>query len=116
MEVLAQYRLPVQILTAWTQFPGAVYYGDPIWVDEIANRHPTVPIVLTKMGRGIGRYFEGALVVAMRNRNVFLDTSGTIDPHLEQALDVLGPDRIMFGTDWTYTWRYISHSSACPKR
>ena len=107
MEVLEEYRVPFQILTAWTQFPGALFYGDPIWVDEIANRHPTVPMVLTKMGRGIQRYFDAALVVAMRNRNVFLDTAGTTPDHLRVALDVLGPERIMFATDWTYTWRHM---------
>lgn len=107
MEVLEEHGVPFQVLTAWTQFPGALFYGDPIWVDEIANRHPKVPIVLTKMGRGVQRYFDSALVVAMRNRNVFLDTTGTTPSHLKIALDALGPERIMFGTDWSYTWRYM---------
>lgn len=107
MEVLAAYRAPVQILTAWTQFPGGLYYGDALWVDEVACRHPNVPIVLTKMGRGIQRYFDSAMTVALRNSNVYLDISGTTAEHFSIALDALGPDRIMFATDWSYTWRYL---------
>jgi hypothetical protein len=32
---------------------GGLFPGDPLWADEVALRHPTVPIILTKMGRSI---------------------------------------------------------------
>ena len=107
METLADYRVPLLIATGWTQFPGRMYYADPIYVDEIAGRYPEVPIVLTKMGRAIQHYFESALIVAMRNPNVYFDTTSTTAEHLRRAVETIGADRIMFGTDWSPTWRCV---------
>src|SRR5215217_5262545 len=108
MKVVAKHRVPIQFPTAWSQFPGGLFYGDPLWVDEVAMRHPTVPIILTKMGRSIGRYFDSAMTVAMRNINIYFDVVGTNPEHLRIAVDKLGPHRVLFGTDWSATWRWIS--------
>jgi predicted TIM-barrel fold metal-dependent hydrolase len=107
MRKLAQHQVPIQIMTAWTQFRGGLWFGDPIWVDELAGRHPDVRIVLTKMGRSIQTYFDHALAVALRNENVYFDTVGTSPEHLRIAVDKLGAHRIMFGTDWSATWRWV---------
>ena len=107
MRVVERHRVPIQFPTAWTQFPGALYHGDPIWVDEVAGRHPGAPIILTKMGRSITRYFDSAMVVAMRNVNVFFDVVGTNAEHLRLAVDRIGADRIMFGTDWSTVWHWL---------
>lgn len=107
MAVLARYGAPIQLPTAWTQYAGGLIYGDPLWVDELAARNPDVPIVLTKMGRSIQHLFDNALVVALRNDNVYFDTVGTTPEHLRRAVDELGSDRIMFGTDWSATWRWV---------
>jgi predicted TIM-barrel fold metal-dependent hydrolase len=107
MRVADIHKVPVQIPTAWTQFPGALYYGDPIWVDEVAGQNPGVPIILTKMGRSITRYFDAALTVAMRNVNVYFDVVGTSPQHLRTAIDKIGANRIMFGTDWSTTWHWL---------
>lgn len=107
MAVLARFAAPIQLPTAWTQYAGGLMYGDPLWVDELAARNPAVPIVLTKMGRSIQHLFDNALVVALRNDNVYFDTVGTTPAHLRRAVDELGSDRIMFGTDWSATWRWV---------
>jgi predicted TIM-barrel fold metal-dependent hydrolase len=107
MRKLAQHQVPILIMTAWTQFRGGLWFGDPVWVDELAGRHPDVRIVLTKMGRGIQTYFDHALAVALRNQNVYFDTVGTSPEHLRIAVDKLGAHRIMFGTDWSATWRWV---------
>jgi predicted TIM-barrel fold metal-dependent hydrolase len=104
---LAKHRVPMQLQTAWTQWKGGLWFGDPLWVDEIAGRHPTVPIILTKMGRGIQSFFDHALTVALRNENVYFDTVGTTPEHLRQAIDAIGSHRIMFGTDWSTTWAWV---------
>lgn len=104
---LSKHRVPMQLQTAWTQWKGGLWFGDPLWVDEIAGRHPTVPIILTKMGRGIQTFFDHALTVALRNENVYFDTVGTTPQHLRQAVDAIGSHRIMFGTDWSTTWAYV---------
>jgi hypothetical protein len=107
MGTVARYRVPIQFPTAWSQFPGGLYYGNPIWVDEVAQRHPEVPIILTKMGRSITSYFDSALTVALRNANIYFDVVGTSPEHLRVAVDKIGAHRIMFGTDWSATWRWL---------
>ncbi|MHB1486116.1 MAG: amidohydrolase family protein [Acidimicrobiales bacterium] len=108
METVCRYQVPIQFPTAWSQFPGGLYWADPVWTDEVAGRYPEVPIVLTKMGRGVGRYFDAALAVALRNENVYLDTVGTTPGHLATAVRSIGARRVMFGTDWSATWRYVT--------
>lgn len=108
MKVVEKHQVPIQFPTAWSQFPGGLFYGDPIWADEVAARHPTVPVILTKMGRSITKYFDTCMSVAMRNVNVYFDVVGTNPQHLRFAVDKLGADRIMFGTDWSTTWRWLS--------
>lgn len=108
MKVAEKYQVPIQFPTAWSQFPGGLFYGDPLWADEVAGRHPSVPVILTKMGRSIQTYFDSAMTVAMRNVNVYFDVVGTNPQHLRFAIDKLGPDRVMFGTDWSTTWRWLS--------
>ena len=112
MEALAGYGAPLLIATGWTQFPGRMYYADPIYVDEIAGRYPDVPIVLTKMGRGTPHYFESALIVAMRNPNVYFDATSTTAEHIRRAIRTIGAERIMFGTDWSPTWRWVREPEA----
>ncbi len=108
MRVVEKHQVPIQFPTAWSQFPGGLFYGDPLWVDEVAGRHLSVPIILTKMGRSITSYFDSAMTVAMRNVNIYFDVVGTNPQHLRFAIDKLGADRIMFGTDWSTTWRWLS--------
>lgn len=108
MRVVEKHQVPIQFPTAWSQFPGGLFYGDPLWVDEVALRHPAVPIILTKMGRSITRYFDSAMTVAMRNVNIYFDVVGTNPQHLRFAIDKIGAERIMFGTDWSTTWSWLS--------
>ena len=108
MRVVEKHQVPIQFPTAWSQFPGGLFYGDPLWVDEVALRHPSVPIILTKMGRSITRYFDSAMTVAMRNVNIYFDVVGTSPQHLRFAIDKLGAERILFGTDWSTTWSWLS--------
>ncbi len=107
MDAIARNKIPIQIPTAWSQFPGGLIYGNPIWTDEIACRWPDTPLILTKMGRSLSTYFEPCMVVAMRNANVYLDVVGTRPDHLRQAIDTIGSERILFGTDWSATWRWV---------
>ena len=107
MNAIANNGIPIQIPTAWSQFPGGLIYGDPIWTDEIACRWPDTPLILTKMGRSLQTYFDHAMVVAVRNENVYFDVVGTRSDHLRHAIDLIGSHRILFGTDWSATWRWI---------
>ena len=107
MDAVQKYKVPVQFPTAWTQFPGGLFYGNPVWADEVACRYSDVPIILTKMGRSMITYYEASLTVAMRNENVYFDVVGTNAEHLRHALDNLGSERILFGSDWSATWSCV---------
>jgi predicted TIM-barrel fold metal-dependent hydrolase len=107
MEVLAKYRMPVMFPTAWTQFGTRLYHGLPLFIDDLAERFPDVPIVLVKMGRGYSFIYEMCLAVAFKHENIFLETSQARPEHIRQAVSELGADRVVFGTDWTGTWRAL---------
>lgn len=101
MEVLkARGDLPIMFPTGYTGWKGVHYYVfSPIWADEVAANFPTVPIVLTKMGRGIRASFDACLSVAMRNANVYFDMTDTSAEHLREAISIIGAQRIMYGSD-----------------
>ena len=93
-------------------------HSNPVDVHEIALRYPNVPIVIPHFGAG---YFREALMLADLCPNVYLDTSSSNrwmrfqEAHLDlrqvfrRALDVVGPQRLLFGTDSSYFprgWNY----------
>ncbi len=110
MEVLkARGDLPIMFPTGYTGWKGVHYYVfSPVWADEVAGAFPTVPIVFTKMGRGIQASFDACLAVAMRNANVYFDMTDTTSEHLRHAISIIGSDRIMFGSDLSAMSAYHS--------
>jgi predicted TIM-barrel fold metal-dependent hydrolase len=116
MEVLAEYRVPVMIPTAWTQFGTPLAHGIPLFVDELAERHPEVPMILMKMGRGYEFIFEMCLAIAYTHTNVYLETSQSPAQHIARAARELGTERMMFGTDWTHTWRAANAGAGIYRR
>ncbi len=100
MEALRPQKLPIQFPTGSSGWKGGLYYiYEPLWVDELAGNFPDVPIVLTKMGRGIPTSFDACMVIAKRNANVYFDLTDSRAEHLREAIDEIGAQRIMFGTD-----------------
>jgi hypothetical protein len=84
--------------------------GDPLAVAALAARHPSVPVVVPHFGAG---RFTEALMAASAARNLHLDTSSSngwirLHPNLAlrevfaRALDCLGPERLLFGTDSSF--------------
>jgi predicted TIM-barrel fold metal-dependent hydrolase len=83
-------------------------YSNPIDLHAIALAYPTVPVIVPHFGAG---YFREALMLADLCPNVYLDTSSTNrwmryqESHLDlrqvfrRALDVVGPGRLLFGSD-----------------
>ena len=100
MEALRSQKMPIQFPTASSGWKGGLYYiYEPLWVDELAGNFPDVPIILTKMGRGIRTSFDACMVIAKRNANVYFDLTASRAEHLREAIDEIGAQRIMFGTD-----------------
>jgi uncharacterized protein len=93
-------------------------FSNPIDLHAVAMRHPSVPIVVPHFGAG---YFREALMLADLCPNVYLDTSSSNqwmkyqESHLDlrhvfrRALDVVGPKRLLFGTDSSFFPRGWHH-------
>lgn len=100
LEALGKHGYPIQIPTGYTGWQGGLsLIWDPIWVDEVAARHPNVPMILVKMGRGFRTSFDNCMVVALRNKNVYLEMTDAPSAHIREAVEKVGAHRIMFGTD-----------------
>ena len=90
--------------------PFDIRFGNPIDLHGVAMKYPTVPIIIPHFGAGMLRE---ALMLADCCPNVHLDTSSsnswmkytpglTLEQVFKAALDVVGPDRIVFGTDSSF--------------
>jgi predicted TIM-barrel fold metal-dependent hydrolase len=91
-------------------------FSNPIDLHAVAMRYPSVPIVIPHFGAG---YFREALMLADLCPNVYLDTSSSNQwmkyEHLDlrqvfrRALEVVGPNRLLFGTDSSFFPRGWHH-------
>jgi predicted TIM-barrel fold metal-dependent hydrolase len=90
--------------------PFDIRFGNPLDLHGVAMKHPNVPIVIPHFGAGMLRE---ALMLADCCSNVHLDTSSsnswikytpglTLEQVFKAALDVVGPDRLIFGTDSSF--------------
>lgn len=98
MERAAEKHLPV-LHHAWYKATEFVYNeSTPAEVAHLARRHPEVSIVMAHLGGGGHR----GVIDVLDCPNVVVDTSGA-QPHaglIEFAVDRLGPDRVVYGSDW----------------
>jgi len=93
-------------------------YSNPTDVHSAALKYPRVPIVIPHFGAG---YFRETLMLADLCPNVYLDTSSSnrwmrcqesqldLRQVFRRALDVVGPRRLLFGTDSSFFprgWHY----------
>jgi len=79
-------------------------HASPREVGEVAKRFQNLKIIMAHSGNApaIHGQWQQAVYVARRYPNIYLDMSGsTIDIDcLEFALEELGPNRIVYGSDW----------------
>ena len=84
--------------------------GDPLALQLLASTYPQLPIVIPHFGAGL---FREALMVADACPNIYLDTSSsngwikyqpglTLTDAFRQTLEVVGPGRLLFGTDSSF--------------
>ncbi|MBI3279737.1 MAG: amidohydrolase [Acidobacteria bacterium] len=89
--------------------PFDMRYSNPIDVHAIALRYLRLPFVLPHFGAG---FFREALMLADLCPNVYFDTSSSnswiryeglkLREVFERALDVMGPEHLLFGTDSSF--------------
>jgi predicted TIM-barrel fold metal-dependent hydrolase len=87
-----------------------VRHGNPLDLHVLAADHPEVPFIIPHFGAGL---FREALLVADLCANIYFDTSSsnkwmayhpglTLEAVFRQSLEVLGPERLLFGTDSSF--------------
>jgi predicted TIM-barrel fold metal-dependent hydrolase len=93
-------------------------FSNPVDLHAVALKYPDVPIVVPHFGAG---YFREALMLASLCPNVYFDTSSSnewtrlqtppisLRDAFRQALDVVGPSRLLFGTDSSFFPRGWQH-------
>jgi len=91
--------------------PFDMRYSNPIDLHAVALAFPKLRFVIPHFGAG---YFREALMLCDLSPNVYLDTSSSnswtryqpepleLSQVFRRALDVLGPHRLLFGTDSSY--------------
>jgi uncharacterized protein len=91
--------------------PFDMRFSNPVDVHGVALRYADVPIIVPHFGAG---YFREALMLADLCPNVYFDTSSSNDwvkyqpGHMDlrgvfrQTLEVIGPRRLLFGTDSSF--------------
>ena len=90
--------------------PFDIRFGNPIDLHAVALAYPNVPIIVPHFGAGL---FREALMLADLCPNVLLDSSSsnswikyqpglTLATVFRQTLAVVGPDRILFGSDSSF--------------
>lgn len=91
--------------------PFDMRFSNPIDLHPLALRHPKLRFIVPHFGAG---YFREALMTASLCPNVWLDTSSSnswtkylappplLEQVFERALEVVGPRRLLFGTDSSF--------------
>jgi uncharacterized protein len=90
--------------------PFDMRYSNPVELHAVALRYPQIRFVIPHFGAG---YFREALMVADLCPNVYLDTSSSnrwmryehgldLRGVFRRALEVVGPGRLLFGTDSSF--------------
>lgn len=111
LEICGERRTPVLFHT------GTPPYSQPFQVMEQARRFPGVPFVVGHFGKIM---FLDAVRSAELCANVYLETSGAQVCDLQFAIERIGADRILFGTDLpiggapSAKWNMAKISSAVP--
>jgi predicted TIM-barrel fold metal-dependent hydrolase len=96
--------------------PFDMRHSNPIDLHAMAQRYPSVKFIVPHFGAG---YFREALMLADLCPNVYLDTSSSnswmkyegleLKTVFRRALDVIGAQRLLFGTDSSFFprgWNY----------
>jgi predicted TIM-barrel fold metal-dependent hydrolase len=84
--------------------------GDPLALAAVAVRYPAVPVIIPHFGAG---FLREALMAADECPSILLDTSSsngwmkyhpglTLEAVFRQAVAVVGPRRLLFGTDSSF--------------
>jgi len=110
-EFLAERRLPALIHFGFLGRGGGIVQHprmSPLSLFEVARAFPEIPFLIPHFGAG---YYDDLLALCWSLPNIYIDTSGsnqwmrwmpyplTLEDLYRKALDTIGPERIVFGSD-----------------
>jgi predicted TIM-barrel fold metal-dependent hydrolase len=108
-EKALELNIPVLFHTGTQPAPLKPQYARPVLVDTVAAEFPDLKIIMAHVGHC---WWEEALALATVKPNLYVEFSGwqptfTVYPGkfyamLREALDMIGPWRVMYGTDNPY--------------
>ena len=101
MELCRKHKKPIMFHTGYDGGKVAMGYRNPIMFEPLAFEFPDVPIMICHMGKYDMTFFEYAMMLARKNLNVYLTTSNAKMEFIERAVAEIGPERIVFGSDWS---------------
>lgn len=116
IESIADYRIPVITHTGPSVvLPTSSRYCNPIYLDKMLLRFPEVNVIAAHIAYG---YRQQLFSLGCQRPNLYTDISMSQDiakrdyPQFAQiireAVDALGPERVLFGTDSPFSWGIIS--------
>ncbi len=77
-------------------------FGDLAQLVECAKRHPNMPIVAAHCGGTAAGNIERLAELSRGLDNLYVDTSFRSHEDIELMLELFGPERVMFGTDYPF--------------
>ena len=98
VDFLELHDIPVLFHCFYHTWGKSFFESDPSDIADLAGRHPGLRIVMAHL-RGC-RYRGVQDIKGFPNVSIDTSGSGAEDGYLEYALKELGPDRILFGSDY----------------
>ncbi len=96
----APHRLPLIVHSGVTGRERRMrQYADLNEFLPILQRFPDMPVILAHTGTA---QYESAIRYARQHEQVYLELSGQPAQHIRQAIDALGAQRLLFGSDWPF--------------
>jgi len=107
-EKCQELGLIVLIHTGPEVYPWYSKYAQPIFLDEVANDFPDLPII---MAHAAGCWWEEAAMITSNKLNLYVDIAWWQTPYLNLSkqefyyrlrtlINIAGCSRVLFGSDW----------------
>lgn len=90
LKVCETYHLPV-----WC-YGAAEVFSNPVFFSQIAKDFPDVNIIMGRMGLQYDN--ASAVQVASEYKNIYLETSSSMDFNVHRAIKAAGVDKVLLGT------------------
>lgn len=92
-ETAKEFKVPVMVHTAASGMP----FSLPTQIIPMALQYPDIPIILAHAGACV--LTSEAIILASQYQNLYLETSWVMTPDVKGAIDAVGADRVMMGSD-----------------